>query len=100
MQLTAEQIHEFISKAIIDSQIGDAVRKSIDRVLKDLKSTYDNPIDKVVKQHIERITYELLIEENMPEFKEHIRNALDHYVTEKVVDNIVETAVNKLYERD
>lgn len=96
MQLTPEQIHEFISKAIIESQIGQAVRDSIERVLKDLNEKYKNPIDDVIREHVKNMVREMLVKENFPEIQHRVTTALEKYVTQDIVDNLVEGALSRL----
>lgn len=60
MQLTPEQINEFLAKAVLESQIGDAVKASVARVMADLSKSYNNPFDEVIKRHVVQMIDEVV----------------------------------------
>ena len=50
MQLTPEHINEFVANAIMQSQIGDAVKASIQRVMEELMKVYRSEERRVGKE--------------------------------------------------
>lgn len=44
MELTPQQVNEFIANAVMESTLGVAIKESIDRVLKSMTRAYDNPL--------------------------------------------------------
>ena len=96
MQLTPEQVNEFMAKAILDSQIGDSVKESVNRVLASLKQSYNNPFDEVIRQHVVQAIDKELITNFMPEINEKVRAALTTHLTSELMESIVKAAVEKL----
>jgi uncharacterized membrane protein YheB (UPF0754 family) len=96
MQLTPEQVNEFISKAILESQIGEAVKASVERVMADLKKSYQNPFDDVIKRHVNQAIEQLIVAEYAPVISERVKSALAEQMTDDMVGKIISHAVEKM----
>lgn len=96
MQLTPEQVNEFIADAVLNSKIGEAVKASIDRVLKDLTKQYDNPFDAIVKAAVNDNIRKILAEKYQPELEKEIEKQITKYLTEDVVGKIIQAGISKL----
>jgi glutamyl-tRNA reductase len=99
MQLTPDQINDFLSKAILDSQIGEAVKESVRRVLDELKKTYQNPFDAVIKKHIEDLIDAELRSTYRPIFEEKVKTAMAEWATNEAFDKIIQAATEQLRSR-
>jgi uncharacterized membrane-anchored protein YjiN (DUF445 family) len=96
MQLTPEQINEFVAKAVLESQIGNAVKDSVARVMKDLQATYNNPFDQVIKHHVSAIIETQLRETYKEQIQAQIRDALAKAVTDDFVQKLVQVAIDRV----
>lgn len=96
MQLTPEQINSFIADAVLESQIGEAVKASVARTVIELTKTYNNPFDEVVKKHVVQLIDKEVMATYLPMLEESIKTALAKYMSDEIVGNIVETAISKL----
>lgn len=96
MQLTPEQINEFVAKAVLESQIGNAVKDSVARVMKDLQAAYNNPFDQVIKQHVLAIIETQLRETYKEQIQAQIRDALAKAVTDDFVQKLVQVAFDRV----
>lgn len=99
MQLTPEQINEFVAKAVLESQIGDAVKQSVERVMKDLRQSYNNPFDDVIKRHVVQIIDDEVKRVYRPLLEEGIKAAMAQWATEEVLTKIIDSATERLRSR-
>lgn len=99
MELTPEQINDFVAKAVLESQIGQAVKDSIARVMKDLTKTYDNPFDVVIKRHIQELIDKEVIATYYPILEAGIKDALAKYMIDEIVNGIIKAGMEKLRSR-
>ena len=99
MQLTPEQVNEFVAKAVLESQIGEAVQGAMKRVMEDLKKSYNNPFDAVIKEHVNAIIDKEVITTYRPILEAGIKEALNNHMTEEVVEKIISAALDKLRSR-
>lgn len=96
MQLTPEQINDFLAKAILESQIGDVVKGAVERSVADLSKSYNNPFDAVIKREIERIIAAQVQSTYKPILEGGIQSAMAKCLTEDVITNIINAATEKL----
>lgn len=99
MQLTPEQVNDFLAKAVLESQIGEAVQQSVARVMGDLKKSYNNPFDEVIKRHVNAIIDKEVMATYRPILEEGIKEAMKNYMTDDVVEKIINAALEKLKSR-
>lgn len=88
VSLTPEQINQFLSQAIMESTIGEAVRTIIQDHVKKLSSPYDNPIQKAVEIEIKRYIWLVLRDHYGALIQETIKAA----ITEQIVLDITTKA--------
>ena len=96
MQLTPEQINEFVAKAVLESQIGNAVKESVARVMSQLQSSYNNPFDQVIRQHVSAIIETQLRETYKEQIQAKVQEGLANVMTEEFVQRLVEAALNRM----
>jgi uncharacterized membrane-anchored protein YjiN (DUF445 family) len=99
MQLTPEQVNEFIAKAVLDSQIGEAVQGAVKRVMEDLRKNYNNPFDEVVKRHISQLIDKEVMTTYKPTLEAGIKAAMAEHMTGEVVEKIISSAMERLKSR-
>jgi hypothetical protein len=96
MQLTPEQINEFISKAVLESQIGNAVKESVARVMGQLQSSYNNPFDHAIRQHVSVIIETQLQEIYKEQIKAKVQEGLAKAITDEFVQKLVQVAIERV----
>ena len=96
VQLTPEQINEFIANSIMESQIGKLVQDSVNRVMRDLSTSYNNPFDTAIKSHVSRLIQEELINGYKPQILESVRKALETQVTDDLVSRMIKATFDKI----
>lgn len=85
LNISPEQINEMVSQAILDSAIGEQVRKAVEDKVKDLSRAYDNPIHKIVEKEIGREVERLVREE----FGAQVKAAVKEKVTEQFTSDLM-----------
>lgn len=96
MQLTPEQINVFLSNAVLESNIGEAVKESVEKTLKSLTSSYDNPFDKVVKDQVINLIQEQISSTYRPLIEEQVKTSLQKSLTDRIVGEIVQSAIDRM----
>lgn len=99
MELTPEQINDFISKAILESQIGKAVQDSVARVVAELSKSYNNPFDAVIKSQVSKLIETEVITTYKPLLEAGIKEAMAEHMTGDVVQKIINSAMEKMNSR-
>jgi hypothetical protein len=99
MMLTPEQVNEFVAKAVMDSEIGLAVQESVKRVMADLRKSYDNPFDAVIKRHVIDAIDKELVTNYGDDIRQGVQKALKSYISEEIIEKIVTAATEKLRSR-
>lgn len=96
MDLTPEQINEFLSNAILKSSIGKAVEDSVNRSIAELSRGYNNPFDAVIRREVESLISEHLRTTFSEQLRGRVRVALESKLTEDTVNSIIEAGINML----
>lgn len=91
LNLNPESVEQYIAKAVLDSQLGKAVKEATDRVMDDFKSTYSRALENIVRGTIEKIVREYVINEKYEELKQAVRA--------KFTDETIESLVSRVFER-
>ena len=86
ISLSAEEINKYVSDQIIKSALGENLKNSIDKAIKELTSSYDNPIKPLIKAHIIEYAKAWLAKD---ENKEIVNNAIAKYFSAEIIDNII-----------
>lgn len=96
MQLTPEQINEFVAQAVLESALGQEVQASIERVMKSFRNTHDNPFDSVIRAHANQIIDKELQTTYRPVLEAGIKTAMTKIMTDETLDKIIQAATEKL----
>ena len=96
MDLTPQQVNEFLSNAILKSAIGEHIEKAIERVLGDLKSSYNNPFDNAIKGEIGKQINTLLQTEP---YKERIRQVVEETAKKHVTDAAIAALITAVFQK-
>lgn len=97
LDIEPKHIEEMVTKAIIDSSVGTAIKSVVEKEIKELSYSYNKGLHEEVRKQITVMIRETLKE---PEFyntmQGEVRKVLSEKLTESIVANIVMTAVDKL----
>lgn len=99
MQLTPEQVNEFIAKAVLESQIGQVVKESVTRSIQELNKSYQNPFDAVIRRQVEALIDAEVQTHYKPILEASIKEAMARYMTSEIVEKIIEAGMEKLRSR-
>lgn len=99
MNLTPEQINQFLADAVLKSQIGKAVEDAVARSIGSLTKTYDNPFDHVIKNHIHSIIEKEIVTKYAPLLQEKVEKAIANFMTEEYTQKVIEAGLEKLKAR-
>ncbi len=90
VDLSPEQINQTIAEAIAKSAIGKELERIITEKVKELSTSFRNPLEPVISRHIEEIVRTTVQEK----FGEQIKA----WVSAKVTEQFTEELFNKLWE--
>ena len=93
IQLDPKVIEQSITKAIIDSALGDALKTEIERQLRELTGKYwDNALEKMVREEMVMVIRRILDEDGN---REKIREV----IAAKLEDTMLDEIVARLWDR-
>lgn len=96
LDINAAQINDMVSKAVIESAIGDALKASIDDQVKKLSRGWDSPFDGVVRKEIEAACFRVLREEYSEQIESVVKEKLAAYITGDFIGEVMMAALEKM----
>lgn len=99
MELTPQQINEFIAKTVMDSQIGEVVKGAVQRSIAELSKSYNNPFDEVIKRYVRELIEKEVLSTYAPLLEAGIKDAMTKHMTDEVMQSIIKAALTKLESR-
>lgn len=87
-----QKINEFIANAILQSHMGKAMDDRVNEFVNKMSSSYDNPLDPIIKRYITE-AIETLVKEK---YKNFIEDQIKSKITEEKVSKIVDTIWKRL----
>lgn len=91
INLDPEQINKNITEAVAKSAIGKELQRAIEKAVKDLSQSYNNPFEHIIKMEIEK-----LIREEVTKHLDHIRDEVAKRLTTEVLNDIVSKSLTSL----
>ena len=85
VEVNPEEINKQITEAVAKSAIGVELSKTIEKKVKEMSASYNNPFDAIVKKEIEAIMTCIIRDEYKKQIQEQVRAKL----SEKFVDEII-----------
>ena len=86
VDINPEDVNRFVVEAILKSTLGEEVKRVVERKIGELSNSWNNPLDGVVRQHIERCISSLL----QDTYRETIRTKVAAAMAGKLTDEWVE----------
>jgi FixJ family two-component response regulator len=99
MQLTPEQVNDFLSKAILESKIGETVKKAVDRAIEQLSRGYDNPFDGAIKSEVHALIETEIREKYRAQIQERIEKSIATVLTADFLDTFVAAGLKAVKDR-
>jgi hypothetical protein len=99
MELTAEQINNFIATAVLDSQLGTFTRAAVQKAVDDMSKSYQNPFDGAIRNHIQILIEQELKTVFKPVLEAKVKAALANVVTDEMLQKIVEAGIERIKSR-
>lgn len=91
-----EEINKFVSQKILESSIGEALRKEIDTQVSRLATSFDNPMKPVVANAISQVAREYL---ETPEVKARLKETVQKALTDEALDGFISSILAEGYRR-
>jgi len=85
VQIDPKEVERYVADAVLKSAIGPMVEKAINDALKSLGTGYGGPLERAIKDHVQKIILDVVTEE----YGDKIRAAVREYVTDAAVDELV-----------
>lgn len=85
LAIDPEAINRYVADRVLESALGDVLRKVVDEEVKKLSTSYNNPIAPVVQRFIADEVRRLITEE----FKEQIEAVVRERVTEQFTADLL-----------
>jgi hypothetical protein len=89
VDVNAEQINQAVAEAIAKSVVGEKIKEFIEKSLKDMTSSYGNPIEPVVRQLVLDSIKDCLVANYKPK--------LEQLVKERITDEMVGAFIDKVW---
>lgn len=93
VELSAEDINRILVEAVANSAIGQAIRTTVDKVLEDLKKSYQNPFESHIRNVIAANIDVIVRDEFGPAIREQCAERVRATLTNEVVDSLISKAV-------
>ena len=78
---------------------GEQQRASIARAMEDMRKSYGNPFDEVIKRHVAQMIDAEILAVYRPVLEAGIKEALARHMTDEVVEKIISTSLQRLIGR-
>lgn len=92
VNVDADAVNKMVTDAILDSAIGKTLREVVEKKVKDLGSSYNNPIEAAVDREVQLLVLKLVQEQ----FKPLIAARVNELMTEELVSRIATAAWENL----
>jgi hypothetical protein len=85
VDLSPDDINKTIVEAVAKSAIGEKLTEFVKKQVANLSNSYDNPIERVVRDEIHELVRKIVGDEFKPRIEEFVRKA----ITEQFVNDIM-----------
>ena len=92
VNVDADAVNKMVTDAILDSAIGKTLREVVEKKVKDLGQSYNNPIELAVDREVQLLVSSLVNEK----FKPMIASRVNELVTDELVSRIATAAFDCL----
>ena len=96
VKVDAEAVQKMVVAAILNSALGEQVKKEIDKKVRDFCSGYQSGLGNLVGLELQRVVREVLVEEKLPELRAFVAEKVTDHVTEAIFQRAWESFVRAL----
>lgn len=90
IDINPEQINKLVAEAVLNSAIGEQVKTQVQKNVDELGRSYSNPIDGVIKRHINDLILQCLMNEHSELLKAKVHEALSGKITDEFVNKVMD----------
>lgn len=95
LKLDPNDVNKLVAEAVLNSAIGEAVKKAVEKEIAKLSGSWDNPLESVVRNHVCDITRDVLNKEHGDAIRERVKAALTSKLSQEFIDRVCEAAASK-----
>lgn len=95
LKIDPEAVNKLVADAVLNSAIGEAVKKAVEKEIVNLTRSYDNPIEAVVRAHVGEIARAVLREEHGEAIKARLSAALAAKLSDDFIGRVCEKAAER-----
>lgn len=88
-------VNKLVADAVLNSAIGEAVKRAIEKEIANLSRGYDNPLESVVRNHVAEIARSVLLEEHGEAIRAKLSVALAAKLSDEFIDRVCEKAAER-----
>ena len=96
ININPEQINKMVAEAVLNSAIGDQVKVQVQKNIDELGKSYNNPIDAVIKKHVNDLILKCLMKEHSELLKTKIHEAVSGKITDEFVNKVMDAGWGNL----
>lgn len=95
LKIEPEAVNKLVADAVLNSAIGEAVKKAVEKEIANLSRGYDNPLENVIRNHVAEIARTVLHEEHGEAIKARLSAALAQRLSDDFIDRVCESAAQR-----
>ena len=99
MELTAQQVNDFLAKAVMESQIGAVTKAAVQKAVDEMSKSYQNPFDGAIRSHIQILIESELKTVYKPVLEAKVKELLTRTLTDELIEKIVDAGIEKIKSR-
>lgn len=96
LNIDSETVNKYVADAVLNSAIGEALKKQIEETLEKITSGKDNPVQPVIDNHVSNALYQLLHQEYAALIKTRIAARLTDEVLDEIINAAFEAWMDKM----
>lgn len=95
LKIEPEAVNKLVADAVLNSAIGEAVKKAVEKEIANLSQSYNNPLESVIRNHVAEIARTVLREEHGEAIKARLSAALAQRLSDDFIDRVCESAAQR-----
>lgn len=95
LKIDPEAVNKLVADAVLNSAIGEAVKKAVDKEIVNLSQSYNNPLESVIRNHVAEITRTVLREEHGEAIRAKVSASLAQKLSDDFIDRVCEKAAER-----
>jgi len=96
INIDPEQINKMVAEAVLNSAIGEQVKTQVQKNVDELGKSYNNPIDGVIKKHVNDLILQCLMKEHSELLKTKVHEAVSGKITDEFISKVMEAGWRNL----